>query len=44
MLYEVITDVDSFVQGLLAGTGGVEPLLDKDEMKALIIALKKTVV
>jgi len=38
----VSIDVDSFVQGLLAGTGRVEPLLDKDEMKALIIALKKT--
>jgi len=38
----VSIDVDSFVQGLLAGTGVIEPLLDKDEMKALIIALKKS--
>jgi len=35
-------DVDSFVQGLLAGTGGTEPVLDRVEMKDLIVALRKT--
>jgi FKBP-type peptidyl-prolyl cis-trans isomerase FklB len=38
----VAVDVDSFVQGLLAGTGGTEPVLDRGEMKALIVALRKT--